>query len=175
MPMGVLEEIQAWGTHANCYAYALNCPNPVNGQNGGAWPGSQAAFAGHPAPGGATFAQKVVADGGGNVQQVAGTTLAPPADIGGHYIVALLAHPNGFHFIRRDSTTGRWSWKDGNGGSVKYNVLDVPRSMFIYINNGNLNDLLVGRPADFTPWAYSNMAFVAYFRVPNGGATVRGR
>jgi hypothetical protein len=171
--LGVLEEIQTWGTDANCYAYAMNCPAPVNGRNGGAWPGSQAAFAGR-APG-ATWATKVVADGGGSVVQLAGTSLAPPADIGGNYVVAMLAHPNGFHFIRRDPGTGRWSWKDGNMGSIKYNVLDVTRNMYVYINDGNLNDLLVARPADFNPWGYSNMALVSFFRVPTGGSTVRGR
>ena len=175
MPLGNLEELQAWGTDANCYAYAVNCPNPVNGRNGGANPGSQAAFAGHPAPGGATLAQKVVADGNHSVVQVAGTTLNPPAAIPGNYVIAMLSHQAGFHFIRRDSHTGRWSWKDGNTGSVKFNLLDMANQRYIYIRDENLNDLLVASPANFFPWVYSNMAFVAYFRVPTGGSTVRGR
>jgi hypothetical protein len=173
--MGAQEEIQVWGTHANCYAYAMNCTAPVNGSNGGAWVGSQATHLGNPPANGASWAQKVVADSGGLVAQVAGTPLTPPGDIPGHYIVAMLAHPGGFHFIRRDSHTGRWHWKDGNGGSVKFNVLDFPASRYVYINSSNLNDLLVARPADFNPWAYRNMAFQAYFRVPDGGSTVRGR
>ena len=175
MPLGTQEQLQAWGTDANCYAYAVNCLNPVNGRNGGAVPGSQAAFAGHPAPGGATLAQKVVADGGGVVVQLAGTTVNAPADVPGHYVIAMLSHQAGFHFIRRDSYTGRWSWKDGNTGSVKFNVLDQPSSKYIYIHDAHLNDLLVARPADFFPWGYANMAFAAYFRVPNGGVMARGR
>ena len=173
MPLGTLEELHVWGSHANCYAYAVNCKTPVNGNIGGATPGKQAAFAGKTVPEG--LVARVVADGAGSVLEVDGDPKKPPPDIGGQYLIALLAHSSGFHFIRRDSTTGRWSWKDGNSGSVKFNVLDMPDNKFIYIHDEHLNDLLVARRADFFPWAYANMNFVRYFRVANAGATVRGQ
>ena len=172
MPLGAQEEL-TWGSNANCYAYAMNCSNPTNGHLGGAVPGAQAAAAGHAAAAGATIVQQVVADGGGVVTVAAGTPLAPPADVVGSYVIAALTNAMGFHFIRRDSTTGRWSWKDGNGGTVKYNVLDTGHNMYVYINSGNLNDILVSRKAAFAPWAYASMTFQAFFRVPDGGRPVR--
>ena len=172
--LGVLEEIQTWGMSANCYAYAFKCPTPLNGNQGGAMPGAAGAAAGRAVAAGATWIDKVLADGGGAVVQCNETPDNPPPVHPGTYIVALIGHVGGFHFLRRDDQgTGRWSWKDGNMGSVKYNVLDTATSQFVYINSTNLNDLLVTRRAGFNPWAYANMNFMAFFRVPNGGMNVR--
>ena len=189
-PMGALEELVGWGALANCYAYAFNRQNPLacagpcaHGEaypGHTAWPGWRlgAAAAGRPAPPGATPAQRLIAGvlidsrpaAGGmpQVTQVAGAPGHVPQVHAGCYLVALLCHANGFHFLRRDSFTGRWSWKDGNGGSVKLNALDTNHNRFLYITDNNLNDLIVGRPATFVPWAYAGMRFAAFFRVPNG-------
>lgn len=173
MPLGNLEEL-AWGNNANCYAYAGNCPNPARGNQGGAVPGGAT---GNPVlPGVPNYAQALalgaVADG---FVQLAGAPAHPLPPRPGHYLVALIASLIGFHWLRRDSTTGRWSWKDGNGQTVKYSILDVGQDRFVYITNTNLDDLLTVNRAGYAPWAYANMVFVSFFEAPNAGVVVAGR
>lgn len=174
MPLGSLEQ-EPWGTMANCYAYAANCSNPARGANGGAVPGGATGHA--VLPGVANYAQLLVAAAvaDGFVQR-AGAPAVPPAPAANRYLVALIANQNGFHWLRRDSVTDRWSWKDGNGDTVKYNILHVAQNRFVYIKNDNLDDLLIVNRAGYNPWPYSNMTFVSFFEAtaPNG-VVVAGR
>lgn len=174
MPFGVLEELE-WGTDANCYAYAANCDAPARGNLGGAVPGGAT---GNPVLAGvANYAQALVAGAvADGFVALDGAPAVPPATSPGHYLVALIASQMGFHWLRRDSFTGRWSWKDGNAQTVKYNILNVAEERFVYINNDNLDDLLIVNRAGYAPWAYANMAFVSFFEAPApGGVVVAGR
>jgi hypothetical protein len=174
MPIGTLQELP-WGTNANCDAYAANCSAPARGNLGGAVPGGAT---GHPVLAGApNYVQALVAGAvaDGFVQR-AGAPAAPPAPAANHYLVALIASQMGFHWLRRDSVTDRWSWKDGNAQTVKYNILNVGRDLFVYIKNTNQDDLLTVNRAGYAPWAYSNMAFVSFFEAPApNGVVVAGR
>jgi hypothetical protein len=173
MPLGAQEDYQ-WGANANCYAYACNCPNPVVGN-----PPRQArpgVAAGAPVQNNGNVQQLiagVLADGGLLVQQLNGQPNALPQVPVNSYLVAMLTSAGGFHFMRRDETTGRWSWKDANHGSVKLNVLHFPSDRYVYINGGNLNDILVANPGQYV-WAYNQMTFQAFFAVVNGGFAVAG-
>jgi hypothetical protein len=171
MPIGTLQELP-WGTNANCYAYAANCSTPARA-TGGAVPGGAT---GQPAlPGGPNYDQALiagaVADG---FVQLAGVPAVPPAPAANHYLVALIANAAGFHWLRRDSVTGRWSWKDGNEQTVKY-ILNVGQGLYVDINNTNLNDLLTVNRAGYAPWAYKNMVFKSFFQAPApNGVVVAG-
>ena len=174
MAMGSQEELP-WGVSANCYAYACDCPQPNVGNPPGrtAVPGIQA---NQPPVNNGNVAQLiagVLADGGGQVHQCVGTPANIPVCPRGSYLIAMLTSGVGFHFIRRDELTNRWSWKDANLGTVKYNLLDMPNQRYVYVNDGNLNDLLVTNPNNYM-WMYNNMTFQAFFSVPNGGIVVGG-
>lgn len=170
MTLGAQEEL-AWGNSANCYAYAADCQNPANAHMGGAVPGAQAAAGGAVLPAG--NAARVLLDGGAAVTQVGVNVNAIPVVAANHYLICLLESAAGFHFMRRDSFTGRWSWKDGNAGTVKYNVYHQPTDRYVYISDGNFADLVANNPGNYAPWAYAAMNFTAFFQVPNGGFLVR--
>jgi hypothetical protein len=174
MPLGNQEQIADWGTHANCYAYAAGWDTPARGNIGGAVPGGAS---GGPVLGGAPgYHQALVAaavnDG---LTAAAGAPANPPADLAGHYLVALIATATGFHWLRRDRLTRRWSWKNGNAGAVLFNVLHVAQDRYVYITDTNLDDLLTVNRNGYMPWTYSNTQFVSFFHVPNAGVTVAGR
>ncbi len=168
-PLGTLEELQ-WSHDSNCYGYACKC------QHAGVGTAVPGAAAGNPAlpNAGANYHQALIAGAiADGAAQVAGTTAAPPADTPGHYVVALLANNIGFHWMRRDGHLNRWSWKDGNGGTIKYNLLHTNLNRYVYIKNESLVDLLDNNnPSHYAPWAYSNMTFVSYFRIPDAGIEV---
>src|SRR4051812_31537155 len=100
MPLGAPEELRNWGTHANCYAYAYNCQAPARGAIGGAVPGG---LSGNPAALGVNHAQDCVAgalaDGGAHVALAGGNPAHPPASNANTYLVALIAHQSGFHWL----------------------------------------------------------------------------
>lgn len=173
MPIAsISEEIPGWGANANCYAYACDCKNPtIGGTRYTATPG---------AAGGARVADNgdvdaltagVLADGGVMVQQLAGTPAALPVVPANHCLVAMITSANGFHFLRRDEFTKRWSWKDGNAGSVKFNTYHTPSNRFIYINDGNIADILVDNRGHYA-WGYSGMTFRQFFAVHTTGFQV---
>lgn len=174
MPLGAQEEYQ-WGTHANCYAYACSCPNPQVG-------GVAARTSVPGTVGGAIVANNgnagqliagMLADGGVLVQQLGGNPAALPVVPANSYLVAMLTNAGGFHFLRRDELTRRWSWKDGNHGSVKLNTLHHPTNHYVYINDGNLNDILVANRGHYM-WGYDRMTFDCFFAVSNNGFLVGG-
>jgi len=85
----------------------------------------------------------------------------------------MLTSATGFHFLRRDELTRRWSWKDANHGTVKLNVMDFAHDHYVYINDANLNDILVANRGNYI-WAYNQMNFQGFFAVVNGGFAVAG-
>lgn len=175
MTLGAQEQ-HNWGANANCYAYACDCPNPAVGN-----PPRQArpgVAGGVPAQNNGNVQQLiagVLADGGLLVQQLnAGQGVLPlPLVPANSYLVAMLTSAVGFHFMRRDEYTKRWSWKDANHGSVKLNVLRFSTNHYVYINDANLNDILVANRGDYV-WAYNQMTFQAFFAVVDGGFPVAG-
>lgn len=171
----------AWGKHANCYAYAMDCMEPDDGQKGGAKPG---AFHDDPAQ---PFGEKrireysealikgAVLDGATPVE---GSINAPPAPEEGSYLIALICNGTGFHWMRRDETTRTWSWKDGNGDTVKHNIYEMGEGSFVPIQDGTehtLATLLNGKEKTYVGWRYGHMRFVSFFRVPNDGCKVAGQ
>jgi len=173
MTMGAQEEYN-WGTNANCYAFACNSANPAVGN-----PPRQAVpgvIGGAPTINNGNVGQLtagVLADGGPLVQALAGNPLAIPNPPANTYLIAMLTSANGFHFIRCDEYTKRWSWKDANPGTVKLNVLHLPSDRYIYVNNSNLNNILVTNQNDYM-WPYNGFTFQSFFAVTNNGFAVAG-
>lgn len=171
-PAGGAEFIASWGENANCYAYAVSCLTPQNGI-GGAVPGAASGAAAQNSANGNYRQELAEAAARDGLILADGVPDDPPTDIRNHYLVALIANDMGFHWLRRDPTTLRWSWKDGNAGPVQLNVFSVARSRYVHIENRDLNDLL-GNPMGFAPWVYGSMRFVAFFHVPMDGLSVAG-
>lgn len=174
------QEQLGFGVNANCYAYAFNCANPIGNAVAGAVPGGATGNPVGPGPGPLNnyltqLIAGVIADGGGQVVQVAGQPANPPATPAGTYLAALMYNAGGFHWLRRDHYTRRWSWKDGNAQPVKYNIMSVANAQWVYINDQhpqhNLHGLLTG-PHLYAPWNYGGMAFGGFFRVPDAGIVV---
>lgn len=170
MPVGVQEELNGSVT-ANCYAYACKCDNPNVGN-----PPRQAKPGVH---GGAATVNNgdvgqltagITADGGVGL---AGDPLNIPNPPAHHYLIAMLTNAHGFHFLCRDEFTKRWSWKDANLGTIKFNVLHLPSDHYRYVNDTILNDILVANRNDYM-WAYNSMTFQRFFAIPNIGITVAG-
>lgn len=169
-----------WGKHANCYAYAMNCHEPNSGQNGGAKPGAYHRQAAQPLGKDRALEYRealikgAVLDG---AKPIDGTVDAPPGPEEGSYLIALISNDTGFHWLRRDETTGIWSWKDGNGDTVKHNIYEMGQGSFVPIQDGTrhtLATLLNDKEKTYVGWRYSNMQFVSFFYVPTGGCKVAG-
>lgn len=75
----------------------------------------------------------------------------PPALGGADYLVALVGFPAGYHFMRRDEQTQRWSHKNGSAADVATIAYDIPKARYLVIDNS-----------------------VAYLSVPVGGIPVAG-
>jgi hypothetical protein len=164
------ETAEAWGERANCYAYALNCERPrmtsaVPQACPGAATGRRVLHLGDPAADTEALIEGVIADGQGAIRQVEGSPAHVPAPGPGEYLFALLTGPHGFHFLRRDSATGVWSWKDGNEESVKLKIFYLPSRKFVPITDNLLEPLLVTNKQDFA-WRYHGMTFKSFFSVP---------
>ncbi len=130
-PYGASEVHENWGVDANCYAYAMNDQKPANAI-GGAIPGGAS---GNVASLSATgdyrhrLVSGAIEDG---LVHAEGSPECPPDDVSGTYLVALIASEVGFHWLRRDSSLKRWSWKDGNSGQVRLNIFNVAEKRFVY-------------------------------------------
>ena len=166
------QEDYDWGALSNCYAYAAKCAQPAAGVPGAtARPG---VLSGQPPDNNGDVAglvAGVLADGGINAQTLVGTPDNLPVVPANFYLVAMITKADGFHFMRRDEETKRWSWKDGNHGSVKLNVWHVPTDHYVYINDANLNDILVTHRGNYF-WLYSGMTFQQFFAFQNTGFNV---
>ncbi|MFL6632563.1 MAG: hypothetical protein ACJ8HJ_09660 [Massilia sp.] len=173
MSLGSQEEYN-WGANANCYAFACNSAAPAVGHPPRtARPG---VAGGQPVQNNGNVVQLVagvLADGGHLVQRLGGDPSALPIVPANSYLVAMLTNAGGFHFMKRDELTRRWSWKDANHGSVKLNVMHFPTDHYVYVNDANLNDILVTHRGNYV-WAYNQMTFQTFFAVVNGGFPVAG-
>lgn len=173
MTMGAQEEYD-WGARANCYAFACNSQNPnVGNPARTARPGVQGGAGAADNGNVLQLTAGVLADGGPLVQVIAGNPAAIPNPPANSYLIAMLCSATGFHFIRRDEVTRRWSWKDANHGSVKLNVLHMPSDRYVYVNDGNLYDILVANRGSYM-WMYNQMTFQGFFAVVNNGFPVAG-
>lgn len=177
-----------WNGTPNCYAYAMKCKNIV-GQV--PTPGAAAGNAIVQRPGVGVdqyvrdLLQAIVADGtacGKQVQilQTLGSPAGPPVDQASstHYLAAMVVKSDGFHFMRRDSTTGLWSHKNGGADA------EVERSAVLLATAGQLRvrevpitdavavELLECGEGKYL--AFSGFKFAGYVLVPHEGITVRG-
>jgi hypothetical protein len=171
----------SWGSFANCYAYAMNCEAPENGKNGGAKPGAKNGLYVNPLGSHRTkeysdaLIKGAILDGATPVE---GDLLSPPEPISGSYLVALICDGTGFHWLRRDENTRTWSWKDGNGDTVKHSIYKMKNASFVTIQDGgedNLSTLIKTNSNEYVGWRYHKMQFISYFRVPDSGCAVAGQ
>lgn len=167
---------ETWGTNANCYAYAMNCaaPKSKTGKSGGtAVPGQQAGKPAY-ASGGTLAAYKkalkqgVVDDGA----EFVGDTVADlPAPKSGFYLIAGMAKSDGFHFVRRDPSSRKWSWLDGNHSPIENEVYHLSEKKSVQVNEVTMSQLLAGKSSNLF-WKFNGMEFFGYFWVPNSGLPV---
>lgn len=162
---------QGWGAAHNCYAYAMECQNAVNGNN--ARPGKLAGNARNIQA--QDFAQGVVDDAvhqaknawilrkGGLPQPI------PPLAHSG-YLVVMISIPMGYHFMRRDNFTGLWTHKNGSIRPVETTWHDPDDHLL----EEAIDDAAMIKIITDPRIADANWAFDAYLEIPIGGITVCG-
>lgn len=168
----------SWGAHANCYAYAMNCSEPLNGDRGGAKPGCSQGLVVYPTPDPKAY-QKALIEGAqldGAIYIENCPLISPPEPKPGYYLVALLCNASGFHWLRRNEETLAWSWKDGNGGTVKETIYEAKQMTYVSITDKTDDCLsaLVNNKKTYVDWLYQTMRFAGFFRIPNSGCKVAG-
>ena len=180
-PIVAAPVVLAGANFNNCYSFALRATTITQGPKPEyqAWPGS--------APPGDVVAttpltkQKLVAavrrDSGYRATQadwatndlgILGTAIKePPADLAATCLVGMLHNSVGFHFIRRDAATRRWSWKQGAGDPIIYCGVTSPAREIVPLTDVNMWDVM----SSFRgyQWFYSGMTFDCFFHVPNAG------
>ncbi|WP_368565963.1 hypothetical protein [Pseudoxanthomonas sp. UTMC 1351] len=156
-----------WDDEHNCYAYAMKCHAP-GGVGNNSCPGR---LAGRLTKG--DFVSGVMADARHQDLDVRidGTTpdCVPSETAPGRYLVALLANQHGFHFLRRDESTGLWSHKNGAIGKVESFLYDWAAEKPTAIT-----DTVMGHIAMNPRMIGCSMQFTAYLSVPNAGMQVLG-
>lgn len=156
-----------WDDAHNCYAYAMKCHIP-GGVGNNSCPGR---LAGHLTQG--DFVSGVMADAQHQDQDVRIEGTAPDCVPGktapGRYLVALLANQHGFHFLRRDESTGLWTHKNGAIGEVESFIYDWAAE-----KPTSITDTVMGHIAMNPRLIGCSMQFVAYLSVPNTGIQVLG-
>ena len=177
----------------HCYAYAMNDLNPGMSPTGGHCnPRNFADFAAErnqtpppvqPALDGVRgakdrYVQGVIDDGAAQNKVIAlvghrGVAQpAPPALGGGRYLVAMIANPAGFHFMRRDDQGDMtWTHKNGADSEVCCCFYDTITERYRLLSNGLVAQIL-SSPQDIITKLGCNMVFEAYFSVPTGGIKV---
>ena len=166
-----------WGDHANCYAYAVKCPNPTfkSGKPSGAIPGQQG---GNPAKSKGVAADYMkalrtgVEEDGGSFAGDDAEAVPEPTE--GKYLIAGLANAYGFHFVRRDPASREWSWVDGNHSPVKNQLTDLRTSKPVKATEALMKQVLAGTATGNLTWFYGGMTFFGYFWIPNVGLKVAG-
>ncbi|RFP14752.1 hypothetical protein D0T23_12185 [Duganella sp. BJB475] len=188
-----------WNTMANCYAYAMKCKVfagrvPTPGVAAGhkvdsadrRWQQQQQKVRYH-----YSLLEGVVDDAracGRTVEILSGpadgeyppVSFPPIARAGStHYLVGMVAKDDGFHFMRRDSSTGLWSHKNGGLGSeVETGAALWPPSKpgrtarYVPIDDNVAQALLGCQSGKYVNFAH--FRFVGYLLVPSGGITVGG-
>lgn len=81
-----------WGTHANCYAYAMNCKKPHNGNNGGSKPGAINGFVSDSKGNLEDYKQALLAGAflDGAIPVNDSDIIRPPSPEPGYYLVAAI-------------------------------------------------------------------------------------
>lgn len=98
---------------------------------------------------------------------------------GAHYIAAMVVKADGFHFMRRDSTTHLWSHKNGGGAAeVETSALLLTignpsgDTRQLEISDDIAMEMLTCQAGRFMN--FPGFRFAGYVLVPNDGITVRG-
>jgi len=181
----VADEVQkrtvepGWDNNHNCYAYAMKCQHP-GGRGNNSRPGviAGAPYAGQNVANWKTLLTNAVqADavhGGVVINVLPQTTASPcPATLGAaRYLVAAIGFPAGYHFMRRDEHTMRWSHKNGAPADVANLAFQAYKSRYLPITDNVAVDMVThpGNWGDTTV----GMSFVAYLSVPAAGIMVAG-
>ncbi|MDQ8021126.1 MAG: hypothetical protein REI94_04760 [Moraxellaceae bacterium] len=173
------QDLRAFSSTANCYAFAVKCVNPVGG--GTARPGG-ATSNGDVAAYCAALIRGVQADGGNKVRFIAEYAaqglLATdvPAARNDWYLIAMLVKAEGFHFVRRQrkSAFGEpfWKWKEGNGGLEERSAYELSSNDNIRITDARLPDLVKGGTLVTAHPSYVGWQRIAFFEVHKDGFTV---
>lgn len=174
----------------NCYAYSMKCKNPVVAEKGVVVPGAHAGeprFSLQDEMGYyAQLVDGIKEDAIASNKQVEcergpfGNSLPspknPPIDkVGGEkYIAAMVVRLDGFHFLRRDSTTGLWSHKNGGGNAeIETGVYDTQRGRYVKLTDAVVVPMLeLGQTRYFS--GFNTFKFAAYLIVPHSGIRVAG-
>lgn len=175
---------------ANCYAYAMKCRQPGGG--GTPVPGRAAHAAvlpydpqwvNRPAYWGALL-DGIVKDGAADgstvtvLSQPVGAALPQPdnppvhrAD-GTQYLAAMVVKTDGFHFLRRDSTSGRWTHKNGaQDAEVESSATLAANGRPVVIDDAVFVALVRTGQAQFRS-SFPGFQFAGYVLVPNAGIAV---
>ena len=164
-----------WGENANCYAYAMSCPNATSASKktgGTAIPGVATGKKATPMGDAAAYSKALItgveSDGG----EFAGAdSSAIPAPKAGSYLIAGFANGWGFHFTRRDPSSRQWSWLDGNESPVMTKVYDTKSKKEVTVTEALMKQIIDGGSP--LSWRYDNMKFFGFFWVPSDGRQVK--
>lgn len=159
----------AWGANHNCYAYSMNCLAP-HGMGMNSWPGKFANIKNE-----GDFSKGVVDDGAAQgvtvriVRKGGQPSPVPKPSSGGEYLVAMVSNKMGYHFMRRNDSTGLWSHKNGAASTVETCFYDIDIEQPIAITD-TVADRILKNPALIG----CSMSFDSYLSVPLPGITVKG-
>lgn len=175
------KDTEFFSNSANCYGYAAKCAQPTNHLGGG-----------QARPGGATpqantaayltaLQQGVLADAGTRARQLGQFSVASlssgqiPVPTAGWYLVAMLNHATGFHFVRRQASrlAGEpfWKWKQGNPGLVERNAFDPDANKYVRVTNANFPKLIRNGMVTEAP-GYNGWQTITFFECHPAGFTV---
>ena len=172
-----------WNNNHNCYAYAMKCRNPTgmgNNSRPGRYAGNGVGY-GDAAPNAATWKQDMVdqirADAVANGVTIQATMPASPIPVpalvaDGRYLAALIGFQMGYHFLRRDEGSRRWSHKNGSAADVETSAFHNIKGRCFVLDDQTVGEML-SRPADWEGVTVQ-MQFIAYLSVPQDGIQVRG-
>ncbi|MDB5247186.1 MAG: hypothetical protein JWQ40_1580 [Segetibacter sp.] len=159
-----------WNNNHNCYAYAMLCYAPIKGGNN-ARPGKHA---GAPKNIPDHFAEGIMLDyeidhekSGRQVKvlDIKSPTKTLSACSAGHYLAAMITCPTGYHFYRRNESTGLWSHKNASFGPVETYYYDNTKEKPLAITDEVLAEMM--QPTGM--WT-----FKCYLEIPKEGVNVEG-
>lgn len=166
-----------WGLLHNCYAYAMKCNNP-DGTGGHALPGGAAGKCVRPsmAPYHTNLIAGVIADGAAQGKTITslqrGAHSPVPDTRGATYLVAMVAKHDGFHFLRRDEASGRWSHKNGPGSQPETYIYNNAVEKNQILTDDVIEDLFTNISTLQYISGINTMQFLCYFLVPLSGIWV---
>lgn len=176
-----------YNNNHNCYAYAMKCKNPLGAGNNSR-PGKFAAHGQNPdtttygrqAPGlnwKEEMVEAIKADGVANGTPITGGVRESPLPVpgtvaDGRYLVALIGFRDGYHFLRRDEGTRRWSHKNGAPSPVETMGFHNIKGRAFVLDDATVADI-IQNPGNWDG-VTRQMQFIAYLSVPDAGITVKG-